>query len=84
MIDVWMIFTMTIPLFEIVGHTYSESLKKELAAEWNPKIPPIDSLPRNSVSVHHPPALQEANHSEKRSKATMLCWCEVERKNKRR
>ena len=31
MIDVWMIFTMTIPLFEIVGHAYSEYLRRQLA-----------------------------------------------------
>ena len=31
MIDVWMIFTMTIPLLEIVGHAYSEYLRRQLA-----------------------------------------------------
>ena len=30
MIDVWMIFTMTFPLFEVTLHTYKESLKKDL------------------------------------------------------
>ena len=53
MIDIWMIFTMTIPLLEIVGHSYSQCLKKELAKEENPKPSDIiDSLPRNLVSVH--------------------------------
>ena len=31
MIDVWMIFTMTIPLLEIIGHAYSEYLRRQLA-----------------------------------------------------
>ena len=72
MIDIWMIFTMTIPLLEIVGHSYSQSLKKELAREENPKPSDaiIDSLPRNLVSVH-PPALDESKHS-RRSDA-MIC-----------
>ena len=64
MIDVWMIFTMTIPLFEIVGHSYSESLKKELAKE-HPKLSVTESLPRNSVSVP-PPVLDQSKHSDRR------------------
>ena len=31
MIDVFMIFTMTIPLLEIIGHTYAESLRLEIS-----------------------------------------------------
>ena len=31
MIDVFMIFTMTIPLLEIIGHTYAESLRSEIS-----------------------------------------------------
>ena len=30
MIDVFMIFTMTIPLLEIIGHTYAESLRLQI------------------------------------------------------
>ena len=30
MIDIWMIFTMIVPLLEISGHTYSEHLKMKL------------------------------------------------------
>ena len=30
MIDIWMIFTMIVPLLEITGHTYSEHLKMKL------------------------------------------------------
>ena len=68
MIDVWMIFTMTIPLFEIVGHSYSESLKKELAEELSATA----SLPQNSVSVRSP-ALDQSEHPDRRSEATILC-----------
>ena len=31
MIDVFMIFTMTVPLLEIVGHTYAEHLRLEIS-----------------------------------------------------
>ena len=71
MIDVWMIFTMTIPLFEIVGHSYSESLKKELAEE-QPKLSATTYLHRNSVSVRSP-ALDQSEHSDRRSEAIILC-----------
>ena len=70
MIDVWMIFTMTIPLFEIVGHSYSESLKKELAEE-HPKLSATASLPQNSVSVRSP-ALDQSEHPDRRSEAIIL------------
>ena len=30
MIDIWMIFTMIVPLLEITGHAYSEDLKMKL------------------------------------------------------
>ena len=70
MIDIWMIFTMTIPLFEIVGHSYSQSLKKELAKEHPNHSDAIDSLPRNLISVH-PPRHDESKHS-RRSEA-MIC-----------
>ena len=76
MIDVWMIFTMTIPLLEIVGHSYSESLKKELAKESNDhtrKLSAIDSLPRNLVSVR-PSALDESKHSDRRLKPMLCAW----------
>ena len=39
MIDVWMIFTMTFPLFEVALHTYKESLKKSLS-QTGMKLPP--------------------------------------------
>ena len=43
MIDVFMIFTMTIPLLEIIGHTYAESLRLEMAEmdelSDHPKLP---------------------------------------------
>ena len=71
MIDIWMIFTMTIPLFEIVGHSYSESLKKELAEE-HPKLSATASLPRNSVAVQSP-ALDQSEHPDRRSEAIILC-----------
>ena len=43
MIDVFMIFTMTIPLLEIIGHTYAEHLRLKMAEldemSDGPKIP---------------------------------------------
>ena len=39
MIDVWMIFTMTFPLFEVSLHTYKESLKKSLS-QSGMRLPP--------------------------------------------
>ena len=33
MIDVFMIFTMTIPLLEIIGHTYAENLRSEISGQ---------------------------------------------------
>ena len=39
MIDVWMIFTMTFPLFEVSLHTYKEILKKSLS-QSGMRLPP--------------------------------------------
>ena len=55
MIDVFMIFTMTVPLLEIVGHTYAEHLRLEIS-ELNdlsdpPKIPLGLTSPPASVSI---------------------------------
>ena len=61
---------MTIPLFEIVGHSYSQSLKKELAKEHPNPSDAIGSLPGNLVSVHSP-RLDESKYS-RRSEA-MIC-----------
>ena len=42
MIDVWMIFTMTFPLFEVTLHTYKESLKKDLnQSAFSPTRPKV-------------------------------------------
>ena len=54
MIDIFMIFTMTIPLLEIIGHTYSVYLKKkmeELDSLYDP--PKLHHLasPPGSVSI---------------------------------
>ena len=67
MIDVWMIFTMTVPLFEILGHSYSGYLKKELAKNHpndHLKDPPNDhpmdrpkDLPKNHTKDHPDPKL---------------------------
>ena len=64
MIDIWMIFTMTIPLFEIVGHRYSHFLKMELAKEHPNPSDAIGSLPQNMVSVHSP-RLEESKYSRR-------------------
>ena len=55
MIDVFMIFTMTVPLMEIIGHTYGESLRMEIS-ELNdlpdhPKAPHGLGSPPGSVSI---------------------------------
>ena len=55
MIDVFMIFTMTVPLLEIVGHTYAEHLRLEISELDDlsdpPKIPLGLSSPPASVSI---------------------------------
>ena len=54
MIDIFMIFTMIVPLLEIIGHTYSVYLKKkieELDSLHDPPKPPLTSPPTRSVSV---------------------------------
>ena len=46
MIDVFMIFTMTVPLLEIIGHTYAVYLKKkveELDSLYDPPKHPLES-----------------------------------------
>ena len=48
MIDVFMIFTMTIPLLEIIGHTYAESLRLEMAEMAELSDHPRHSLPGSS------------------------------------
>ena len=53
MIDIFMIFTMTVPLLEIIGHTYSVYLKKkleELDSLYDPPKLPLASPP-GSVSI---------------------------------
>ena len=45
MIDVFMIFTMTIPLLEIIGHTYAETLKLEIG-----ELDEILEHPRQSMT----------------------------------
>ena len=53
MIDVFMIFTMTIPLLEIIGHTYAEHLRLkmiELDEISDPKKLPLTSS-NASVSI---------------------------------
>ena len=79
MIDVWMIFTMTIPLFEIMGHTYSESLKRQLSMCESPSNPSASVSAQNSVSNPGPIIAGES----KRSRGSP-CWSDVERKKKMR
>ena len=45
MIDVFMIFTMTIPLLEIIGHTYAESLRLQIS-----ELDELSDLPRRSFA----------------------------------
>ena len=49
MIDVFMIFTMTIPLLEIIGHTYAESLRLEMS-----ELDEISDHPRHSLAGSSP------------------------------
>ena len=49
MIDVFMIFTMTIPLLEIIGHTYAESLRLEIG-----ELDEISDRPRHSIAGSSP------------------------------
>ena len=48
MIDVFMIFSMTIPLLEIIGHTYAESLRLEIGEMDELSDHPRHSLPGSS------------------------------------
>ena len=49
MIDVFMIFTMTIPLLEIIGHTYAESLRLKIG-----ELDEISDHPRHSLPGSSP------------------------------
>ena len=51
MIDIFMIFTMTVPLLEIIGHTYSVYLKKKLEELDSLYDPPKLPLASRSGSV---------------------------------
>ena len=57
MIDVWMIFTMTFPLFEVALHTYKESLKKSLSQSGirlpptPPKVSQASVIPSRGESI---------------------------------
>ena len=55
MIDVWMIFTMTFPLFEVTLHTYKESLKKDLNQSaftpTRPKVAQASVVPGKGKSL---------------------------------
>ena len=52
MIDIFMIFTMTVPLMEIIGHTYGESLRMEISdLSDHPKAPHGLGSPPGSVSI---------------------------------
>ena len=66
MIDVWMIFTMTFPLFEVTLHTYKESLKKDLNQSafppTRPKVAQASVVPgkgkkifKKNLNVNLPP-----------------------------
>ena len=55
MIDIFMIFTMTVPLLEIIGHTYTVYLKKkmeELTSLYDSPKLTLPSSPRSiSISI---------------------------------
>ena len=45
MIDVFMLFTMTIPLLEIIGYTYAESLRQQIG-----ELDELSDIPRRSFA----------------------------------
>ena len=51
MIDVFMIFTMTVPLMEIIGHTYGESLRMEIS-----ELNDLSDHPKAHHGLGSPPA----------------------------
>ena len=75
MIDIFMIFTMTVPLFEIIGHTYAVYLKKkmeELTSLYDSPKLPIPSSPRSiSISIQ-PLALDGGKLESPQTKSEML------------
>ena len=88
MIDVFMIFTMTVPLLEIVGHTYAEHLRLEISELDDlsdpPKIPLGLSSPPASVSIQPlglddpkldiPQIKSELFANDKRSEFNFFCF----------
>ena len=66
MIDVFMIFTMTMPLLEIIGHTYAVYLKKkleEIDSVYDPPKPPL-APSRGSIGITIQPLGLDASKLE--------------------
>ena len=66
MIDVFMIFTMTMPLLEIIGHTYAVYLKKKLEEIDSVYDPPKPALApsRGSIGISIQPLGLDASKLE--------------------
>ena len=77
MIDVWMIFTMIVPLLEVGVHTYKETIRKKLSTLdlLYPKPSTAEFLKVRAIPSTRPDTLGDVQAAVRGSLGTKLRFC---------
>ena len=77
MIDVWMIFTMVVPLLEVAVHTYKETIRKRLASLdlLYPKASTAEFTKVRAIPSSRPDTLGQVQAAVRGSLGTKLRLC---------